>query len=135
MKAEDLTLKHDLKVATYIVQAIKAGVSMAAILDKVSTMPNGPRAKASLYKIYRTEIAVARADLAEELGSVAMKLAKAGDQKMLDLALRSKAGWSPTQTIIETDKDDEDENTSAIDDLLAMLKVKQTKKENNEEDE
>lgn len=133
MKAEDLTLKHDLKIATYIISAIKAGVSMAAILDKVSTMPNGPRAKASLYKIYRTEIAVARADLAEELGTVAMKMAKAGDQKMLDLALRSKAGWSPTQTIIESDKDDEDENTSAIDDLLALLKIKDDKKVSEEE--
>lgn len=135
MKAEDLTLKHDLRIATYIIQAIKAGVSMAAILDKVSTMPNGPRAKASLYKIYRNEIANARADLAEELGEVAMKMAKAGDVKMLDLALRSKAGWSPTQTVIESDKDDEDENTSAIDDLLAMLKVKQAKKETTEDNE
>lgn len=135
MKAEDLTLKHDLRIATYIIQAIKAGVSMAAILDKVSTMPNGPRAKASLYKVYRNEIANARADLAEELGEVAMKMAKAGDVKMLDLALRSKAGWSPTQTVIESDKDDEDENTSAIDDLLAMLKVKQAKKEMTEDNE
>ncbi len=135
MKAEDLTLKHDLKIATYIISAIKAGVSMAAILDKVSTMPNGPRAKASLYKIYRTEIAVARADLAEAIGSKVLEMAFAGDTKMLDLAARSKAGWSPTQTIIETDKDDEDENTSAIDDLLALLKIKDDKKVTETEDE
>lgn len=135
MSYVNIACPHDLDIAAYIIRAIKAGVSMSAILDKVSTMPNGPRAKATMYKVYRTEIALARADLAEELGSKAIEMAKAGDQKMLDLALRSKAGWSPNQTVIESDKDDEDENTSAIDDLLALLKVKQAKKAEQEENE
>ena len=124
MKAEDLKLKHRVDIATVIVAGIKAGVSMSTILDQVSEMEGGPRSRDSLYKVYRTDIVNAKADIQSRLGSKAMEMALAGDQKMLDLALRSKAGWSPTQTIVESDKDDEDENTSAIDDLLALMKLK-----------
>ena len=132
MKAEDLQLQHRVDIATVIVAGIKNGVSMATILDQVSVMPGGPRAKASLYKIYRSDIVNAKADIQSKLGAKAMEMALAGDVKMLDLALRSKAGWSPSQTVVETESDDTDENTTAIDDLLTLLKIKQDKKPEDE---
>jgi hypothetical protein len=44
--------------------------------------------------------------------------------KAAELFLRSKAGWSPTQTVVEVDADIETEQTSAIDDLISLLNVK-----------
>ncbi len=135
MKAEDLQLKHRVDIATIIVAGIKNGVSIATILDQVSVMPGGPRSKTSLYKIYRSDIVNAKADIQSKLGAKAMEMALAGDVKMLDLALRSKAGWSPSQTVVESESDEADENTTAIDDLLTLLKIKQAKPTEDAEDE
>jgi ribosome assembly protein YihI (activator of Der GTPase) len=37
--------------------------------------------------------------------------------------LRSKGGWSPTQTVIEVEQDSADEDLSAIDALAEMLGI------------
>jgi hypothetical protein len=45
------------------------------------------------------------------------------------LVLRSKAGWSPTQTIVEAEPEDESSDTGAIDDLLTLLGNRKKKEE------
>jgi hypothetical protein len=77
-----------------------------------------------MYKTYRDDIAQARADIQEAVGAVVVNKALEGDLRAAELFLRSKGGWSPTQTIIEADPSDETEQTSAIDDLINLLGVK-----------
>ena len=114
-------LKHNLKVATHIRKAISAGVNMKVILDGIQKYNGAPTSMNGMYKTYRNDIAEARANFHQEMGMVVVNAAKGGDWKAAELVLRAKAGWSPTQTIVEATPEDEAGDTSAIDDLLALL--------------
>lgn len=124
-------LKHNLKIATYIRKAIKAGVSMKVILDNIQKYDGAPTSMNGMYKTYRNDIAEARADIQEAVGAVVVAKALEGDLKAAELFLRSKAGWNPTVKIEEVDPEDAKEETGAIDDLLALLG--RNKKEEPEE--
>lgn len=119
-----LPLPHDIKIATKIRAGIAAGVSMRVIFDSVATMKNAPKSYQTFYKIYRDDIADARASIQEEIGSVVITAARGGDIKAAELFLRSRAGWNPTVKVIEEDPDDVSEDTGAIDDLVALLGLK-----------
>ena len=125
-------LKHNLHIATYIRKAIKAGVSMKVILDNIQKYDHAPSSMNGMYKTYREDIASARADIQEAVGAVVVQKALDGDLRAAELFLRSKAGWSPTQTVVEAEPEAENEQTSAIDDLIALLGVKD-KKDKEEE--
>ena len=100
-------LKHNLHIATYIRKAIRAGVSMKVILDEIQRFDNAPSSMNGMYKTYRQDIASARAEIQEAVGSVVVAKALDGDLKAAELFLRSKAGWSPTQTIVEAEPETE----------------------------
>lgn len=117
-------LKHNLHIATYIRKAIRAGVAMKVILDNIQKYDNAPSSMNGMYSAYRNDIAEARADIQEAVGNVVVNKALEGDMKAAELFLRSKAGWSPTQTVVEVEADAETEQTSAIDDLINLLNVK-----------
>lgn len=122
--------KHNLKIAQYVRRAIKAGVAMKVILDDIQKYDGAPSAMNTLYKVYREDIAAARAELGTLVGEKIMEKGIVdGDMKALELIARSKLGWSPTQVIEVKDEDGEDEATSAIDDLIALLNVKKSKPE------
>ncbi len=89
-----LPLPHDIKIATKIRAGIAAGVSMRVIFDSVATMKNAPKSYQTFYKIYRDDIADARASIQEEIGSVVITAARGGDIKAAELFLRSRAGWN-----------------------------------------
>jgi hypothetical protein len=116
-----LPLPHDIKIATKIRAGIAAGVSMRVIFDSVATMKNAPKSYQTFYKIYRDDIADARASIQEEIGSVVITAARGGDIKAAELFLRSRAGWNPVTKIVEEDPEDVSEDTGAIDDLLSLL--------------
>ena len=116
-----LPLPHDIQIAAKIRAGIAAGVSMRVIFDSVATMKNAPKSYQTFYKIYRDDIASARASIQEEIGSVVVKAAKSGDLKAAELFLRSRAGWNPTVKVEEVEPEDVAEDTGAIDDLLALL--------------
>jgi len=122
-------LKHNLHIATYIRKAIKAGVSMKVILDKIQSYAGAPSSMNGMYKTYRDDIAAARADIQEAVGAVVVAKALDGDMKAAELFLRSKAGWNPTLKIEEVEPDDIKEDTAAIDDLLALLGRKKFEKD------
>jgi len=122
-------LKHKMEIATAIRRQIGAGVAMRVILDYIQQFKDAPTSMNGMYKTYRADIADARANLQEEMGNVVISAAKSGDWKAAELVLRSKAGWSPTQTIIEAEPEDETSDNGAIDDLLALLGKKKKEKE------
>lgn len=123
-------LKHNLHIATYIRKAIKAGVSMKVILDKIQSYAGAPSSMNGMYKTYRDDIAAARADIQEAVGAVVVAKALEGDMRAAELFLRSKAGWSPTQTVVEAEPDEVKEETGAIDDLMALLNLKKKEDDN-----
>jgi len=114
-------LKHNLHIATYIRKAIRAGVAMKVILDEIQRYENAPSSMNGMYKTYRQDIATARAEIQELVGSVVVNKALEGDLKAAELFLRSKAGWNPTIKVEEVDPEEVKEDTGAIDDLLALL--------------
>lgn len=122
-------LPHNLAIATHIRKAIKAGVSMKVILDSIQKYENAPTSMNGLYKTYREDIADARASIQEQVGSVVVNAALAGDLKAAELFLRSRAGWNPTIKVVEEDADEVSEDTGAIDDLMALLGKKKIEKE------
>lgn len=114
-------LKHNLHIAAYIRKAIRAGVAMKVILDNIQKYDHAPSSMNGMYHTYRNDIAEARADIQEAVGTVVVTKALGGDMKAAELFLRSKAGWNPTIKIEEVDPEDIKEDTGAIDDLLALL--------------
>lgn len=125
--------KHNIKIGQYVRRAIKAGVAMKVILDDIQKYDGAPSSMNTLYKVYREDIAAARAELGVAVGEKIMEKGLVdGDMKALELIARSKLGWSPTATVEVKDEDGEDESTSAIDDLIALLNIKKAKKDNEE---
>lgn len=124
-----LALPHRLEIAKAIRQQISAGVSMKAILDYIQKFKDAPTSMNGMYKTYRNDIADARATIQEEMGNVVIKAARDGDWKAAELFLRSKAGWSPTQTIVEAEPEQEVSDNGAIDDLIALLGKKKPEKQ------
>jgi len=101
---------------------------MKVILDDIQKFEGAPSAMNTVYKVYREDIASARAELGVTVGEKIMEKGLVdGDMKALELIARSKLGWSPNQTVEVKDDEGEDEATSAIDDLLALLNVKKDK--------
>jgi hypothetical protein len=125
-------LKHNIKIAADIKAKIRAGVSMRVIhdylMDKYPSEQCGllaaPKSMQALYRVYRGDITDARADIQHQVGAVVVAKALEGDLKAAELFLRSKAGWNPTIKVEETDPDEVNEDTSAVDDLVNLLGLK-----------
>jgi|TARA_R110002020_G_scaffold122066_4_gene277309 hypothetical protein len=75
-----------------------------------------------MYKTYGSFIEQERAKINGAVGRKVIDQAMEGDFKSQELFLRSKGGWSPTQTNIEVEQDtDPDLDESATDTLMALL--------------
>jgi hypothetical protein len=94
------------------------------IFDTVKEMKNGPGSLTTFYKLYRKDLVAARAALHEGVGNLIVQKALGGDVKLLELLAKTKLGWSEKLIVEEQDPNSLDENTSAIDDLLAKLNLK-----------
>jgi hypothetical protein len=111
-------------VAVAIRKGIAAGLTMKVILDDIQKYPGAPISMAGMYRTYRSDIAEARASIQQEMGNIVMDAARKGDWKAAEFFLRSKAGWSPTITVAEVEPEDAAEQSGAIEDLLALLNLK-----------
>ena len=109
-------------IAKKVRQGIANGVAVKDIMASIQKYQNAPRSMATFYKLYGQDIADTKADIVGQVGSVVIQHALDGDFKAAELFLRSKGGWSPTQTINETElTDDPDTDESAIDSLMTLL--------------
>ncbi len=126
--------KYSKTIENRIRQGIRNGVSIAVILDGLSDLEgqtgNIPKSTDTLYKHYGHAIGEERAKFHEYLGSKARERIEKGSDRILELALRSKAGWNPSVKV-EDVTDEEDENKDAISVLAGLLK----KETPDEEDE
>lgn len=117
------TLKYNEPIAKYIRKAVRDGVQIKDILATVNKKyQNAPRNNAMLYKLYGGDIAEARAEIVSQVGNVVVQQALNGHFPSQDLFLRSKGGWSPKETQQQEEvTGDADENSSAINSLMALL--------------
>lgn len=125
-------------IAKRIVHLIDDGVSIPVIMDTLSAEfgTEVPSSTATFYKVYGDDIAKARAAFQQWLGGKARQRIDEGSDKILELALRSKAGWKPESSIDVSEGDGEGEG-SALDTLMTLFHKDrpQTKESNSEEDQ
>lgn len=122
-------------IAKAVRQGIRNGVSVRDILASIQKYQQAPSSTATFYKLYGEDIAAERADIVGQVGSVVIQQALDGDFKAAELFLRSKGGWSPTQTNVEVEgTEDPDTDESAIDSLMTLL-GKNRNSDNSEDSE
>lgn len=115
-------IKYSEVIAKKVKEGIRSGVSVKDIMASIQKYQNAPSSSATFYKLYGNDIAETRADIVGQVGSVVVQQALDGDFKAAELFLRSKGGWSPTQTNIEVEADGSpDEDLSAIDTMMTLL--------------
>jgi len=115
-------LNYSEVIAKAVRQGIRNGVAVKDIMASIQKYQNAPSSSATFYKLYGDDIAQERAEIVGMIGSVVIQQALDGDLKAAEFYLRSKGGWSPTQTNIEVEgSGDADEDTGAIDSLMALL--------------
>ena len=109
-------------IAKKVREGIRSGVSVKDILSSIQKYQNAPSSTATFYKLYGEDIAEEKASIVGAVGSVVVQQALEGDFKSQELFLRSKGGWSPTQTNVEVEgTEDPDTDESAIDSLMTLL--------------
>jgi hypothetical protein len=114
-----------MKIAVEVQRMTKAGVAVNVIFDKVKEMVNGPRSLTTFYKIYRGDLISAKASTHEAVGSLIMEKILVGkDYRAMELFAKTKMGWNEKVVVEERGPDDADQDTSAVDDLIAALNLK-----------
>jgi len=119
--AQNTEIPYSEAIAERVRDGIRHGVTIRVIFDSICGMRNSPGSMQTFYKLYKKDIEEARFEYQNWLGEKATDRIKEGSDKILELALRSKAGWNPQETIVVASPDDEREETSALDDLMAAL--------------
>lgn len=116
------SLPYSAVIAKKVREGIRSGVAVKDILSSIQKYQNAPSSTATFYKLYGEDIAEEKASIVGAVGSVVIQQALDGDFKAAELFLRSKGGWSPTQTQVEVEGvEDADTDESAIDALMNLL--------------
>lgn len=115
-------LPYSKNVEKHILECIQGGVGVRDMIASMQHLQGAPKSLSTLYKIYGDFIHLERAKINGAVGKKVIEQALEGDFKSQELFLRSKGGWSPTQTVVEAEQDvDPDMDESAIDTLMALL--------------
>lgn len=117
-------LEYNGKIGARVYEMTKAGVSVRDIFESVQVGfgSAAPASMTTFYKYYRGDMARARSEINELVGSKVVQQALDGDFKSQELYLRSKAGWSPSETQKHGEDESEmEEAESAIEALERLL--------------
>lgn len=125
-------LPYSKNIEKHILECIQGGVGIRQMIASMQHLQNAPKSLSTLYKIYGNFIEAERAKLNGKVGKKVIDQALEGDFKSQELFLRSKGGWSPTQTNIEVEQDtDPDMDESAVDMMLSLLGKNDDTEEDN----
>ncbi len=115
-------LPYSKNVEKHILECIQGGIAIRQMIASMQHLTYAPRSLSTMYKTYGSFIEQERAKINGAVGRKVIDQAMEGDFKSQELFLRSKGGWSPTQTNIEVEQDtDPDLDESATDTLMALL--------------
>lgn len=117
-------LGYNGNIGAKVYDMTKAGVSVKDIFEavQVSYGSSAPSSLTTFYKYYRGDMARAKGEINELIGNKVVQQALEGDFKSQELYLRSKAGWSPNETVNNKEQEDElEEAESAVEALARLL--------------
>lgn len=115
-------LPYSKNVEKHILDCIEGGVGIREMIASMQHLQNAPKSLSTLYKIYGDFIHRERARINGLVGKKVIDQALGGDFKSQEFFLRSRGGWSPTQTVVEQEQDtDPDMDESAVSSLMALL--------------
>jgi glycosylphosphatidylinositol transamidase (GPIT) subunit GPI8 len=117
-------LGYNNKIGQRVYHMTRSGVSVkdmfGAVQEKYGSA--APASLATFYKYYRSDMDRAKAEINEAVGSKVVQQALEGDFKSQELYLRSKAGWSPNETVNSKEQENEfDEAEGAMEALKRLL--------------
>ena len=109
-------------IAKVVRLGVSQGVSISDILAGIQKYQHAPSSLATFYKLYGGDISEVKLKTIGDVGDVVVKKALEGDLKAAELFLRSRGGWSPTQTNVEVEQTlDPDLDESASSTLMSLL--------------
>ena len=115
-------LPYSKLVEKHILECIQGGIGIRQMIASMQHLQDAPKSLSTMYKIYGSFIEMERAKINGAVGKKVIDQALEGDFKSQELFLRSKGGWSPTQTNIEVEQEtDPDLDESAVDTLMSLL--------------
>ena len=115
-------LPYSKNIEKHILECIQGGVGIRQMIASMQHLQNAPKSLSTLYKIYGNFIEAERAKLNGMVGKKVIDQALEGDYRSQEFFLRSRGGWSPTNTVVEQEQEtDPDMDESAIDTLMALL--------------
>ena len=121
-------LPYSKLVEKAVIEMIQGGVPIRQIITSIQHLQDAPKSLSTLYKHYGPAMEAERSRINGAVGKRVIDQALHGDiqdgitWKSQELFLRSKAGWSPTQTTIEVEQETDPElDVSAADQLMNLL--------------
>lgn len=121
-------LPYSKTVEKHILECIQGGIPIRQMISSMGHLQNSPKSLSTMYKIYGSFMELERTKINGAVGKRVIDQALYGDVqdgitwKSQELFLRSKGGWSPTQTNIEVEQEiDPDLDESATDILMSLL--------------
>ena len=115
-------LPYSKLVEKHILECIQGGIGIRQMIASMQHLQDAPKSLSTIYKIYGSFIEMERAKINGAVGKKVIDQALDGDFKSQELFLRSKGGWSPTQTNIEVEQETDPElDESATDTLMSLL--------------
>jgi hypothetical protein len=117
-------LPYSKLVEKHILECIKGGISIRQMIASMQHLQDAPKSLSTMYQTYGNFIEAERAKINGAVGKKVIDQALEGDFKSQELFLRSKGGWSPSNTVNEVEQDvDPELDKSAIDTLMGLLGI------------
>lgn len=117
-------LPYSKLVEKHILECIKGGISIRQMIASMQHLQDAPKSLSTMYQTYGNFIEAERAKINGAVGKKVIDQALAGDFKSQELFLRSKGGWSPSNTVNEVEQDvDPELDQSAIGTLMGLLGI------------
>ena len=120
-------LPYSKLVEKAVIEMIQGGVPIRQIITSIQHLNDAPRSLSTLYKHYGPAMEAERTRINGAVGKRVIDQALYGDVqdgitwRSQELFLRSKGGWSPTQTNIEVEQEIDPELDEAATDTLMNL--------------
>ena len=121
-------LPYSKLVEKHILKCMRSGVAIKDMHSSMQHLQNAPRSLTTLYSTYGQVIHGEKVEVISAVGARIIDQAINGDPKdastykSQELVMRSKGGWSPTQTNIEVEQTvDPDLDESATSTLMSLL--------------
>ena len=115
-------------VEKHILECIQGGVPIRQMITSMGHLTYAPKSLSTMYKTYGTFIESERAKITGDVGKRVIDHALVGDmenkstQWAAELFLRSKGGWSPSNTSVEVEQEiDPEVDEAATDTLMNLL--------------